>query len=52
MVPVAPDATAPSEDAVHGLRHAHREPLAPAGQALAAVGFDEQMNVIRLDTEL
>lgn len=50
MVPVAPDATAPSEDAVHGLRHAHREPLAPAGEARGALCLDEEVEVVGLDT--
>src|SRR5262245_28868459 len=51
VIAVAPDPRVTSENAVHRLRDAHREPLAPAHEALGAVGFDEQVQMICLHTE-
>ena len=52
MKSVAPDATAPSEDAVHTLRDAYGESLQPAGEHADVQCLDEEMDVIVLDREL
>ena len=49
MKSVAPDATAPSEDAVHTLRDAYGESLQPAGEHADVQCLDEEMDVIVAD---
>jgi hypothetical protein len=52
MIPFCPHRTAPAEHAVDGFRHADRESLASASQAVPALGFDQQVNVVGLYAEV
>jgi len=48
MVPIAPDGSAPVQEAIDRLRYPYRQALAAAGKLHSAVSFDQQMHVIRL----
>ncbi len=52
MVSVAPHRAAAAEEAVDGLRDPHGEALAAAGESGNAVRLDEEVDVIRLHTEI
>lgn len=52
MVPIDPDRTHPTEDAVDGLRDANRETLDAAGSGRMRIGLDEEMEVVALHREL
>ena len=53
VIAVGPDLSGAPENAVDGLRESDREPLEPTHQThTAAVGLDDEMNVVGLDGEL
>jgi hypothetical protein len=52
MDAVAPHGPPAPEQVVHGLGHAHREPLAAARQPMSALGLDQEMDVIPLHGEV
>ena len=52
MVPVAPDATAPADDAVHSLCDPDRKSLKSAREPAYVHRFDEEMDVIALHRKL
>ena len=52
MVPIAPHASAATENAVHRPRHADREPLTSAHEPGLVLGLDDEMDVVGLHTEM
>jgi hypothetical protein len=52
MVPIREDAAVSAQGPVHCARHAHRQTLHPAREGTRVTGFDDEMQMVRLDGEV
>jgi hypothetical protein len=52
MIPVANDPTPQAQNAIQFARQSHAESLHSGGETAAVVGFDEEVQVIRLNAEV